>query len=52
MAAKIIDLITFGKLAPAPQHIANLRTAGLAVTPTLAGVVMMLGMALRREAVP
>jgi hypothetical protein len=48
MAAKIIDLISIGRVAPEPQHIARLRTAGLAVMPTLAGIVMMLGMALRR----
>jgi hypothetical protein len=35
--------------APEPQHIARLRIIGLALMPTLAGVVMMLGMALRRE---
>jgi hypothetical protein len=35
-------------LGGAHQHIARLRTAGLAAMPTLAGVVMMLGMALRR----
>jgi hypothetical protein len=44
MAAEIVDLIQHGEL-----HIARLRTAGLAAMPTLAGVVMMLGMVLRRE---
>jgi hypothetical protein len=41
--------LSFGNLAPQPQHIARLRTAGLAATPTLAGAVMMPGMALRCE---
>jgi hypothetical protein len=40
--------LRFGNLAPQPLHIARLRAAGLAVMPTLTGVVMMLGTALRR----
>jgi hypothetical protein len=51
VAADIVDWISNGKLTPEPQHIARLRIIGFALMPTLGGVVMVLGMALRREAV-
>jgi hypothetical protein len=50
MTAKIIDLISIGRITPEPQQIAPIRIMGLALIPILAGIAMMLGMALRREA--
>jgi hypothetical protein len=51
MTAKIVDWISIGQLAPEPQHIARLRIIGLALMPTLSGIVLALGMTLRREGV-
>ncbi len=41
----------FGKLTPEPKQIARIRIIGLPLIPILAGLAMMLGMALRREAI-
>jgi hypothetical protein len=46
MAADIVAWITAGGVRFQPQDIARIRIIGLALLPTMAGVVMMLGMAL------
>jgi MarR family len=50
MVAKIIALISIGRITPEAQQIAPIRIIGLALMPIMAGIAMMLGMALRREA--
>jgi hypothetical protein len=45
-AAEIVTWITAGALAPSPQDIAWLRTIGLALTPSLAGILAMLALSL------
>jgi hypothetical protein len=51
MAADVVAWITAGKVSFQPQDNTRLRIVGTALMPTLAGVVMMLGMALRREVI-
>lgn len=48
-AAETIAWLSAGALAPSPSDIARLRTLGLALTPSLAGLVAMLALALTRR---
>jgi hypothetical protein len=50
MVTKIVALISIGRITPEAQQIAPIRIIGLALMPIMAGIAMMLGMALRREA--
>jgi hypothetical protein len=50
MAADIVAWITVTKVRFQPQDLARIRIIGLALMPTLSGIVLALGMALRREA--
>jgi hypothetical protein len=49
MAADIVAWITATKISFQPEDIARIRIIGLALMPTLSGILLALGMALRRE---
>ena len=48
-AAEIVSWLSGGLLAPAPKDIAWLRTIGLAVMPSLAGLIVLLALSLARQ---
>jgi hypothetical protein len=48
-AAEIVSWLSGGLLAPAPRDIAWLRTIGLAVMPSLAGLIVLLALSLARQ---
>jgi hypothetical protein len=51
-AAEIVTWLTGGLVVPAPRDIAWLRTIGLAVMPSLAGLVVLLALSLGRQRRP
>jgi hypothetical protein len=51
-AAQIIAWLTAGRLNPTPQDMSWLRTIGLALTPSMAGLVGMLALSLARPRRP
>jgi hypothetical protein len=48
-AAEIVSWLSGGLLAPTPRDIAWLRTIGLAVMPSLAGLIVLLALSLARQ---
>jgi hypothetical protein len=49
MAAEMIAWLSAGQITPAPRDIYRLRTIGLTVTPSLAGLIAMLAFSLARS---
>jgi hypothetical protein len=49
MAAEMIAWLSAGQITPAPRDIYRLRTIGLTITPSLAGLVAMLALSLARS---
>ena len=48
-AAEMVAWLSAGTFNPAPSDVARLRALGLALAPSLAGLIMMLAMSLARR---